>query len=156
MIDVWAAFTQEITLSSKYGFEFEYSKCTLHLLAGEQFRGDVSEFQALDINIVIGCDLVILKTPTYSWNRSWLLKPMRFRNWLRLLLNCPIDMLLSKFSLLDGFNIGLVPRIGNTPPASSNCTTVCNKSCLNTLQGNLCRRVNGFNLDCQSSGGTWG
>ena len=42
--DVWAAFKQEIVLSSKYGLEFEYSKCTLHLLAGEQFRGDVSEF----------------------------------------------------------------------------------------------------------------
>ena len=35
----------------------------LHLLAGEQFRGDVSEFQALDINIIIGCDLIVLKTP---------------------------------------------------------------------------------------------
>ena len=61
--DVWAAFKQEIALSSKYGLEFEYSKCALHLLAGEQFRGDVSEFQALDINIIIGCDLIVLKTP---------------------------------------------------------------------------------------------
>ena len=61
--DVWAAFKQEIALSSKYGLEFEYSKCTLHLLAGEQFRGDVSKFQPLGINIVIGCDLAVLKTP---------------------------------------------------------------------------------------------
>ena len=42
MTDVWAAFKQEIALSSKYGLEFEYSKCALHLLAGEQFLGDVS------------------------------------------------------------------------------------------------------------------
>ena len=41
MTDVWAAFKQEIALS-KYGLEFEYSKCALHLLAGEQFLGDVS------------------------------------------------------------------------------------------------------------------
>ena len=61
--DVWPAFKQEIALSSKYGLEFEYSKCTLHLLAGEQFRGDVSEFQALGINIVTGCELAVLKTP---------------------------------------------------------------------------------------------
>ena len=50
-IDDRAAFKQEIILSSKYGFEFEYSKYTLHLLAGEQFRGDFSEFQALGVNL---------------------------------------------------------------------------------------------------------
>ena len=35
----------------------------MHLLAGEQFRGDVSEFQALEVQIIIGSDLTILKTP---------------------------------------------------------------------------------------------
>ena len=159
MTDIWIVFKQEIVLSSKYGFEFEYSKYALHLLTGEQFRGDVLEFQTLNVNIIIGCDLAVLKswTPIFSWNRSWLLKLMRFRNWLRLLFNCPTNMLLSVSSNnlfhLDGFNIRFVPRLGNISLASSNCTIVCNKSYLNTLLGNLCRRVNDFKLDCHSSGG---
>ena len=44
--DVLAAFQQEIALAAKYGLEFDFSKCTLYLLAGEGFRGDVSAFQA--------------------------------------------------------------------------------------------------------------
>ena len=46
--DVLAIF-KEIALSQKYGLHFDLSKCKLHLLAGEQFRGDVSEFQALGV-----------------------------------------------------------------------------------------------------------
>ena len=61
--DVWAIFKEEIELASRYGLEFDFSKCTLHLLAGEQFRGDVSAFQALGVRIVTGCDLAVLKTP---------------------------------------------------------------------------------------------
>ena len=61
--DVLATFKAEIALAETFRLKFDYSKCTLHLLAGEQFRGDVSEFQALGIRIVTGCDLAVLKTP---------------------------------------------------------------------------------------------
>ena len=57
------AFKAEIALIETFGLQFDYSKCTLHLLAGEQFRRAVSEFQALGVRVMIGCDLAVLKTP---------------------------------------------------------------------------------------------
>ena len=47
--DVLAAFRTETALSCTYGLHFDLGKCKLHLLAGEQFRGDVSKFQALGV-----------------------------------------------------------------------------------------------------------
>ena len=39
------------------------SKCTLYVLAGDQFRGDVSRFQALGVKIVSTTDVMMLKVP---------------------------------------------------------------------------------------------
>jgi hypothetical protein len=40
--DVYEAFRQELQLAQKYGLHA--AKCTLYLLADDQFRGDVSRF----------------------------------------------------------------------------------------------------------------
>ena len=61
--DVFEAFHQELQLAHKYGLHVEPSKCTLYLLAGDQFRGDVSKFQALGVHVVTGTDVMMLKTP---------------------------------------------------------------------------------------------
>ena len=61
--DVWASFQQELNLVEKYGLHMDPSKCTLYLLAGDQFRGDVSRFQALGVKIVSTTDVMMLKVP---------------------------------------------------------------------------------------------
>ena len=61
--DVWASFQQELNLAEKYGLHMDPSKCTLYLLAGDQFRGDVSRFQALGVKIVSTTDVMMLKVP---------------------------------------------------------------------------------------------
>jgi hypothetical protein len=42
--DVYKAFRQELQLAQKYGLHVDPAKCTLYLLADDQFRGDVSRF----------------------------------------------------------------------------------------------------------------
>lgn len=61
--DVYEAFRQELQLAHKYGLHVDPAKCTLYLLAGDQFRGDVSRFQALGVNVVSGTDITMLKAP---------------------------------------------------------------------------------------------
>ena len=56
----------EISLSERIGLPFDFSKYTLYFLVGEQFRGNISEFQALGIRVVIGSELIILKTPVHG------------------------------------------------------------------------------------------
>ena len=62
VVDVLAIFKVEIALSQKYGLHFDLGRCKLLLLVGEQFRGDVSEFHSLGVQIIIGSDLAILQT----------------------------------------------------------------------------------------------
>jgi hypothetical protein len=57
--DVYEAFRQELQLAQKYGLHVDPAKCTLYLLAGDQFRGDVSRFQALGVNVVSGTDITM-------------------------------------------------------------------------------------------------
>ena len=61
--DVFEAFHHELQLAHKYGLHVDPSKCTLYLLAGDQFRGDVSRFQALGVKVVTGGDVMMLKAP---------------------------------------------------------------------------------------------
>ena len=61
--DVLEAFHQELKLAEAYGIRFDLSKCTLYLLAGDGFRGDISGFQALGVRVVAGTDVVVLKAP---------------------------------------------------------------------------------------------
>ena len=63
VLDVWEQFRQEIRLADAYGLKVDPSKCTLYLLAGEAFRGDVSRFQALGVKVVTGANILMLKTP---------------------------------------------------------------------------------------------
>lgn len=53
-----------LQLASKYGLHVDPNKCTLYLLAGEAFRGDVPRFQALGVRVVTGTDITMLKVPT--------------------------------------------------------------------------------------------
>ena len=55
--DVLRCFREEIKLAEKYGFSYDLSQCTLYLLAGDEFRGDVSGFQALGVRIQTGTDI---------------------------------------------------------------------------------------------------
>ena len=50
-------------MAEKYGLHMDPNKCTLYLLAGDQFRGDVFRFQALGVKIVSTTDVMILKVP---------------------------------------------------------------------------------------------
>ena len=61
--DVYEAFYQELQLAHKYGLHVDPQKCTLYLLAGDRFRGDISRFQALGVNVVTGTDITMLKVP---------------------------------------------------------------------------------------------
>ena len=61
--DVLRCFREEIKLAEKYGFSYDLSQCTLYLLAGDEFRGDVSGFQALGVRIQTGTDIQMLKAP---------------------------------------------------------------------------------------------
>ena len=63
VLDVWEQFRQEIRLVETYGLKVDPSKYILYFLVGEAFRGDVSCFQALGVKVVIGANLLILKTP---------------------------------------------------------------------------------------------
>ena len=63
VLDVWEQSRQEIRLAETYGLKVGPSKCTLYLLAGEAFRGDVSRLQALGVKVVTGANLLMLKTP---------------------------------------------------------------------------------------------
>ena len=56
--DVLEAFHQELKLAEAYGIHFDLSKCILHLLAGDGFRGDISGFQAVGVRVEVGPDVV--------------------------------------------------------------------------------------------------
>ena len=57
------SFQEEIRLAAEFGLRYDLEQCTLYLLSGEHFRGDVSGFQALGIRVVTGPDVQILKAP---------------------------------------------------------------------------------------------
>eukprot|EP00438_Fugacium_kawagutii_P000312 Skav205273 [mRNA] locus=scaffold1841:208849:211374:- [translate_table: standard] len=61
--DVYEAFRHELQLAHNYGLHVDPAKCTLYLLAGDSFRGDVSKFQALGVRVVSGTDITMLKVP---------------------------------------------------------------------------------------------
>ena len=56
-------FREEIRLAEKFGLKYDLSQCTVYLLSGDQFRGDVSGFQELGVQIRTGNDIQMLKTP---------------------------------------------------------------------------------------------
>ena len=60
---VLRSFQEEIRLAAEFDLRYDLEQCTLYLLFGEHFRGDVSGFQALGVRVVTGLDIQILKTP---------------------------------------------------------------------------------------------
>ena len=50
-------------LAAKFGLKYDLSQCTIYLLSGDHFRGDLSGFQELRVQIRTGCDIQMLKTP---------------------------------------------------------------------------------------------
>ncbi|CAE7428218.1 RvY_04325-1, partial [Symbiodinium natans] len=74
---VWAIFEQELALAGKYGLHFDLSKTKLHILAGDDFQGDLRPFTALGINIIKGTNVQMLQVPLIGptslydeWNRT--------------------------------------------------------------------------------------
>ena len=61
--DVLRYFRGEIRLGEKFGLKYDLSQCTVYLLSGYGFRGDISGFQELGVQIRTGCDVQILKIP---------------------------------------------------------------------------------------------
>ena len=61
--DVIRYFREEIRLAEKFGLKYDLSQCTVYLLSGDQFRGDVSGFQELGVQIRTGNDIQMLKIP---------------------------------------------------------------------------------------------
>ena len=61
--DVIRYFREEIGLAAKFGLKYDLAQCTVYLLSGDSFGGDVSGFQELGVQIKSGCDIQILKTP---------------------------------------------------------------------------------------------
>ena len=50
-------------MAAKFGLKYDLAQCTVYLLSGDSFRGDVSGFQELGVQIKSGCDIQMLKTP---------------------------------------------------------------------------------------------
>ena len=61
--DVDRYFGEESRLAAKFGLKYDLSQCTDYLLSGDHFRGDLSGFQELGIQIRTDCDIQILKAP---------------------------------------------------------------------------------------------
>ena len=59
---VLRSFQEEIRLAAEFGLRYDLEQCTLYLLSGEHFRGDVSGFQALGIRVVTGPDVQIFES----------------------------------------------------------------------------------------------
>ena len=61
--NVWNRFQKEIQLASKYGLRYNYKECKLFLPAGNQFRGDLTPFINLGIQIIGNDNIIMLKAP---------------------------------------------------------------------------------------------
>ena len=61
--DIIRYFREEMRLMEKFGLKYDLSQCTIYLLSGDQFRGDVSGFQELGVQIRTGNDIQMLKIP---------------------------------------------------------------------------------------------
>ena len=61
--EVLKLFQEELRLAQEYGLRYDLNNCTLYLLAGDGFHGDVSAFQALGVRIDATCNIQILKAP---------------------------------------------------------------------------------------------
>ena len=61
--DIIRIFGEEIRLAEKFDLKYDLSQCTIYLLSGDQFRGDVSGFQELGIQIRTANDIQMLKIP---------------------------------------------------------------------------------------------
>ena len=61
--EVLKLFQEELRLAEEYGLRYDLNNCTLYLLAGDGFCGDVSAFQALGVRVDATCNIQILKAP---------------------------------------------------------------------------------------------
>ena len=50
-------------MAEKFGLKYDFSQYTVYLLSGNDFRGDISGFQELGVQIWTGCDVQMLKIP---------------------------------------------------------------------------------------------
>ena len=64
--EILKLFQEELRLAEEYCLRYDLNNYTLYLLAGDDFRGDVSAFQALGIRIDATCNIQILKAPVYG------------------------------------------------------------------------------------------
>ena len=61
--EILKLFQEEFRLAEEYGLRYDLNNCTLYLLAGDGFRGDISAFQALGVRVDATCNIQILKAP---------------------------------------------------------------------------------------------
>ena len=61
--EVFKLFQEELRLAQEYGLRYDLNNCTLYPLAGDDFRGDISAFQALGVRIDATYNIQILKAP---------------------------------------------------------------------------------------------
>ena len=59
--DIIRYFREEIRLAEKFGLKYDLSQYMVYLLSGDQFRGDISGFQELGVQIRIDNDMQMLK-----------------------------------------------------------------------------------------------
>ena len=59
--DIIRYFREAIRLAEKFALKYDLSQYTIYLLSGDQFRGDISGFQELGIQIRTGNDIQMLK-----------------------------------------------------------------------------------------------
>ena len=70
--EVLKLFQEEPSLAEEYGLRYDFNNCTLYLLAGDGFRGDVSAFQALAVRVDATCNIQIFQAPVVGPRNSWL------------------------------------------------------------------------------------
>ena len=61
--DIIRHFREEIRLVAKFGLKYDLAQCTVFLLSGDSFRGDVSGIQELGVQIKSDCEIQMMKTP---------------------------------------------------------------------------------------------
>ena len=61
--DVIRYFWEEIRLAANFGLKYDLAQCTVYLLAGDDFKGEVSGFQEFGVQFKSDWEIQILKTP---------------------------------------------------------------------------------------------
>ena len=59
--DVWEALRGEMAMAEQYGVKFNFGKMVVYTVAGDEFEGDLSEFERLGIRIDRSQNITFMK-----------------------------------------------------------------------------------------------